>query len=196
MPWRFVPGLHWPEAGERLDAAAAVGIWRIMRKVFSERAGATFLGEAPRMTVAVRKDCVELVWKIQSGVYLTVNLCRVDGERGMLFAGWGRYWRRLANEKAQMPKVEKCCPLLYGILVGEDPDGVTQMDFGRSAEDCENGFGVDVTLPKGLPLYACLTPAVLNKAERLHVKMMNVYNELVECPPFPDWYSGLGEVWE
>lgn len=181
-----------------MDAAAAgrILICRIMKKLFSERAGATFLGETPQFTMAVRKDCVELVWKIRAGVYMTVNLCRVEGERGMLFAGWGRYWKRLTNEKAQLPKVEKCCPLLYGILVGEDPDGVTQMDFGRSEEECENGFGVEVPLLKGLPLYACLTPAVLNKSEQLRVKMLKVYNELVASPPFPDWKSGLGEVWE
>lgn len=48
----------------------------------SERAGAMLLEETPQMTVAVRKDCVELVWKILPGVYLTVILCRVEGERG------------------------------------------------------------------------------------------------------------------
>ncbi len=89
-----------------------------------------------------------------------------------------------------MPKVQKCCLLLYSILVGEDPDGVVQMDFGHSEDELENGFGLEVPQLKELPLYACLMPSVLNHAERLRAKMLKVYNELVGNPPFPDWKMG------
>lgn len=64
-----------------------------------------------------------------------------------------------------MPKLLKHCPTLYEILVGEDKDGVMEMDFGRSEEECEHGFGVEVKISEQLPLVLCITPAVVNKAE-------------------------------
>lgn len=45
-----------------------------MRKLFSEKAGATFNDGLPTTTVCVRKDCVELVSKIDKGFYAVTNL--------------------------------------------------------------------------------------------------------------------------
>ena len=88
------------------------------------KSGATINLETPNMTFAVRKDVIEIVYKVKPGIFLIVNVTRVDAERGMLFVNWGNYFRRLSNEKAQMPKLLKHCPTLYEILVGEDKDGV------------------------------------------------------------------------
>ena len=49
-------------------------------------------------------------------------------------------WKRV-----QLPKVEKCCPVMYEVLTGGDKDGMiemVEMEFGVSAEDAEHGFGV------------------------------------------------------
>ena len=112
----------------------------------STKSGATFNHEAPNMTFAVRKDVIEIVYKVKPGVFQIVNLSRIDAGRGMLFMNWGDYFRRLSNEKAQMPKLQKHCPTLYDILVGDDKNGVKEMDFGRSEEECEHGFGVEVKI--------------------------------------------------
>ena len=82
-----------------------------MRKMLSTKAGATFSLDCPQYTIAVRKDVVEIIFKVKPGVYLVVNLSRVDATRGMLFVNWGSYWNRLTNEKLQLPKLEKCCPV-------------------------------------------------------------------------------------
>ena len=92
--------------------------------MLSTKSGATFNLETPNMTFAVRKDVIEIVYKVKPGIFLIVNVTRVDAERGMLFVNWGNYFRLLSNEKAQMPKLLKHCPTLYEILVGEDKDGV------------------------------------------------------------------------
>ena len=120
--------------------------------MLSTKSGATFNLETPNMTFAVRKDVIEIVYRIKTGVFQIVNFSRIDAGRGMLFMNWGDYFRRLSNEKAQMPKLQKHCPILYDILVGEDKDGIKEMDFGRSEEEFEHGFGVEVKISGQLPL--------------------------------------------
>ena len=71
-----------------------------------------------------------------------------------------------------------------------------EMDFGRSEEEFEHGFGVEVKISGQLPLPLCITPEIVNKAGMLHVKMLKVYNEIVTDAPFPAWKTGLDEVWE
>ena len=114
----------------------------------------------------------------------------------MLFVNWGRYWNRITNEKLQLPKVEKCCPVLFEVLTGDDKDGIGEMYLGMSKEDAEHGFGLEVALPDKLSLLLCLTPSVINKAGIMKNKMLTIYNELVKNPPFPAWKAGLEEVWE
>lgn len=168
----------------------------VMRKMLSAKAGATFSMDCPEFTYAVRKDVVEIIYKVKPGVYLVVNFARVDATRGMLFVNWGRFWDRMTNERLQLPKVEKCCPVLYEVLTGGDKDGMIEMEFGVSAEDAEHGFGLEVPLSDKLPLLLSLTPSVINKAGAMRLKMLTIYNELVKNPPFPAWESGLDEVWE
>ena len=167
-----------------------------MRKMLSTKAGATFSLDSPELTFAVRKDVVEIIYKVKPGVYMVVNFARVDATRGMLFVNWGRFWNRMTNEKLQLPKVEKCCPLLFELLTGDDKDGIMEMEFGLSADVAEHGFGMEIGLSDKLPLLLSLNPAVINKAGALRKKMLTIYNELVTNPPFPAWKSGLEEVWE
>ena len=167
-----------------------------MRKMLQSKAGGTFCMDCPDFTYVVRKDVVEIVFKVKPGVYLVVNFARVEGSRGMLFVGWGRFWDRLTNEKLQMPRIQKCCPVLYGIMTGEDKEGINEMSFGVSAEEADHGFGLEVVVPENLPLLLCLNASVLNKALSMRKKMLLVYNELVKNPPFPAWKEGIGEIWE
>lgn len=167
-----------------------------MRKMLSTKAGATFSMDCPKFTCAVRKDVVEIIYKVKPGVYLVVNFARVDATSGMLFVNWGRFWDRITNETLQLQKVEKCCPVLYEVLTGDDKDGMIEMEFGASAEDADHGFGIEVPLSDKLPLLLSLTPSVINKAGAMRLKTLMIYNELVKNPPFPAWKSGLYEVWE
>ena len=99
---------------------------------------------------------VEIIYKVKPGVYMVVNFARVDATRGMLFVSWGRFWDRITNERLQLPRVEKCCPVLYEVLTGGDKDGIMEMEFGMSAEVADHGFGVEVSLSDKLPLLLSL----------------------------------------
>ena len=68
-----------------------------MRRMLSTKAGATFSYDCPQFTYAVRKDLVEIIYKVKPGVYLVVNFQRVDSTSGMLFVNWGRYWNRITT---------------------------------------------------------------------------------------------------
>lgn len=165
-------------------------------KVLSSKAGATFHQESPNVTFAVHKEHIEIVYKIKAGVYMIINFSRVDSENAVLFADWGNYWKRLSNEKAQIPKIKKCCPTLYKALVGEDEDGVSELYFGATEADKHHGLGIDVKVPSSLPLILCLNATVLNTASALRKKTLTIYNELINNPPFPAWKYGLDDIWE
>ena len=166
-----------------------------MRKMLQAKAGAAFNLDCREFTYAVRKDVVEIIYKVKPGVYMVVNFARVDATRGMLFVSWGRFWDRITNERLQLPRVETCCPVLYEVLTGGDKDGIMEMEFGMSAEVADHGFGVEVSLSDKLPLLLSLTPSVINKAGVMRKKMLTIYHELVKNPPFPAWLRGLDEGW-
>lgn len=52
------------------------------------KAGATFNLECPDLTYVVRKDVVEIVFKVRPGIFIIINFARVNENHGMLFAGW------------------------------------------------------------------------------------------------------------
>ena len=85
----------------------------VMRKMLSAKAGATFSMDCPEFTYAVRKDVVEIIYKVKPGVYLVGVFARFDAISGMFFFIWGRFWDRITNETLQLQKLEKCCPVLY-----------------------------------------------------------------------------------
>jgi len=77
-----------------------------MRKFLSSMAGASFNQELPTQTVCVRKDCVELIYKVKPSVYVIVSLLHVGNGEVMLFVNWAKYFDRLQNQQVQMPRIE------------------------------------------------------------------------------------------
>ena len=96
-----------------------------MRKVLSTTAGATFHNETSYMTLCVRKDYIELIFKIDRGVYIIINIAHVTPEKVVLFTNWGTYFDRLQNLPVQMPRIKANCPTLYAVLTGDDPQILT-----------------------------------------------------------------------
>ena len=62
-----------------------------MWKFLSSTAGASFNQELPTQTVCVRKDCVELIYKVKPSVYVIVSMLHVGDGEAMLFVNWGRF---------------------------------------------------------------------------------------------------------
>ena len=101
---------------------------KAMRKFLSSTAGASFDQELPTQKVCVRKDCVELIYKVKPSVYVIVSMLHVGDGEAMLFVNWARYFDRLQNPQVQMPRIEKHCPTLYAVMTGDDHDGVYECD--------------------------------------------------------------------
>ena len=74
-----------------------------MRKFLSSTAGASFNQEIATQTICVRKDCVELIYKVKPSVYVVVSMLHINDGEAMLFANWARYFDRLQNQQMQMP---------------------------------------------------------------------------------------------
>ena len=84
-----------------------------MRKWLDSKAGAAYLAEIPNTTLCVKKDCIELIYKMDRGLYIVINVMRANATELMLLAEWGDYFDRLKNPDAQMPQIRKAFVLLH-----------------------------------------------------------------------------------
>lgn len=167
---------------------------KAMRKFLSSTAGASFNQELPNQTICVRKNCVELIYKVQPSVYVIVSMLHVSDSEAMLFVNWARYFDRLANPQVQMPRIEKCCPTLYAVMMCDDPDGVYECDC-KPDGTMYHGFSLKVEITSKRALLECITPEMFSKGRLLANKCLKMYMELHNNPPSPAWKDGLDEVW-
>lgn len=161
--------------------------------MLSTKSGATFNEEDPNMTFVVRKEVIEIVYKVKPGLFQIINFARYKEENGLLFANWGNYLSRVTKDEELITKLMMHCPTLCELLMGLDKDGVEDVKYGLSIDDCAYGFGIDIKISNQLPLQLCITPEIENKANMLRKKMLKVYNEIVSNVP---WKTGLNDVWE
>ena len=94
-----------------------------------------------------------------------------------------------------MPRVEKNCPTLYGILADKDPDGLFNMFSGSKDAPDYSFFGYKIPAPNDEVMLECITHEVIKKGLKQANKNLQVYWELFENPPFPAWKDGLKDVW-
>ena len=78
----------------------------MMRKVLSSTAGATFHEETPTFTINIKKEMIELIYKLAPSWYVIVNVFHASEKELMLCCEWGHYFDRLKNPAVQMPKIE------------------------------------------------------------------------------------------
>ena len=165
-----------------------------MRKFLSSKAGATFNKERLEQTISVRKECVELIYKVKPSVYVVVSALRAGDGKVMLFVNWGRYFDRLQNERVQMPRIEKNCPTLYAAMIGEDADGVYECECWPDGV-AYHGFALNIEVPSKLSILECITPDMFSNGRLLANKCLKIYFELHRNSPFPAWKDGLDELW-
>lgn len=95
-----------------------------MRRLFSDKAGATFNANMPSTTICVRKDCVELVSKGDKGAYVIMNVVPAGNGQMMIIANWGCFFDRMQNPAVQLPRCKATRPTLYKLLTNS-LDGIT-----------------------------------------------------------------------
>ncbi len=164
----------------------------------SHRTKAQFYNES-QMTFLVQKDCMDIIFKIKKGVYLTVSVSSLSEGRLLLACDWGVFWNRLKvmrNRKDVLSRLQKECPLAANIFtnVFDTPD--SQASFPYFAYiDKERTRGAVVLEMKAPVMSNSLTDylhdAVVKKAMKLMEYNLNLYCELKEKCPFPVWKSDL-----
>lgn len=162
-----------------------------MRRAFDTKAGASFNSSSPHITYSVRQKELEIIFKFNKGFFCIINVLYTVGDKLLLAANWGKFFDVLQNPEVQLPKVEKTCPTLYAILIGENKDGI----FYGKHSDGANFIGIELPRPQATYLPELLTADVIKSAQKLSDTVYICYRELYDTPPFPGWKKRLNEIW-
>lgn len=140
--------------------------------------------------MAVKKDCIELIYKIKPGVFMIVNLLRTKGDEVLLFTNLGNYFKRLQNPQVQLPQIKRTCPKLYRILTGDDE--VKELELPATST---HGFDITYKVVLDQALFASIDKNVLKCFTGFVQKNLDIFFQLQNTPPFPAWKDGLKELW-
>lgn len=86
------------------------------------------------ITFFVQKDCVDIIFKVKRGIYLTVSVYSLSGDRLLLACLWDGFWNRLRhmnNRKDVISRLEKTCPLTSGIFTNASSTHFAYIDKER-----------------------------------------------------------------
>lgn len=147
-----------------------------------------------QMTFWVQKDCIDIIFKIRRGVYLTVSVYSLSRGRLLLACAWGDFWNRLKvehNRKEILARLKMFCPSAANIFTNTKAPHFAFLD-----KDQTNGA---VVLEMKAPVQTSsitdyLHEKVVEKAIELMTYNLNVYVELDEKCPFPDWKMDLEKL--
>lgn len=163
-----------------------------MRKFLSTTAGATFNECNPNFTICVRKDCVELIVKLNKGVYAIVNMRYADKEHIMLSASWGRFFKRFAIPTVLLPRIKATCPKLYQLLT----HGLDNFMMVHDAEIKKMCIGSILSRTSSSSLICQIDDELVEAVFDMVNTIVSVYREIKDNPPFPAWKDRLDEVWQ
>lgn len=159
----------------------------------SKRTSAQFYNES-QMTFLVRKDCVDIIFKIKRGVYLTVSVYSLSDNRLLLSCDWGCFWNRLKgmrNRENVLNRLRKICPLAANIFTNTAFPHFVFLD----KEEKEGAVVVEMKAPAQTNSIAdYLHEKVVYKAIELMEYNLNLYTELEEKCPFTAWKKDLEEL--
>lgn len=146
-----------------------------------------------QMTFFVRKNCVDIIFKIQKGVYLTVSVYSLSEGRLLLACAWGEFWNHLngiRNRKEALARMKKSCPLAANILTNIVSPHFVYLD----KEQREGAVVLVVKAPVQTNSIAdYLHEKVVEKTMELMRYNLNLYVELEEKCPFLEWKADLGK---
>lgn len=170
----------------------------------SNRTKAQFYNDS-QMTFLVQKDHVDIIFKVNKGIYLTVEVYSLSEGRLLLACTWGEFWNRLKrmrNREEVLAKLKKACPLAANIFTNQVAPHFAYLDPSTSYFDfAQHKSGTGQT--QGAVVVEMKAPAQTNSiADYLHEKVvekamelmkynLNLYVELDEKCPFAQWKSDL-----
>lgn len=158
-----------------------------------KRTSAQFYNNS-QMTFLVQKDCVDVIFKIRRGIYLTVSVYALSEGRLLLSCAWGKFWNRLKkmrNRKEVLARLRKSCPLAANIFTNKVSPHFVYLD----REEKEGAVVVEMKAPVQTNSIAdYLHEKVVDKAIELMGYNLNLYTELEEKCPFPAWKQDLEDL--
>ena len=161
-----------------------------MRNFIDKKAGASFLKDYS-YTYAVRQSHVELIIKVNKGVYGIICLIPVGVDQLGITCGWGTFFNRLNNHENPgklLQKLEKSCPTVCNLFTGQTP-------YSFISFPDENNIGAVSLMMNTKPNFNLLEfigdKNVIDEAEKLFSFNCKLYNEIKEKCPFEGWRKGL-----
>ncbi len=151
---------------------------------------AQFYNES-RMTFLVQKDCVDIIFKVKRGVYLTVSVYSLSEGRLLLVCAWGEFWNRLKgmrNRKDVLVRLKKACPLAANIFTNTVSPHFAYIDKEQKEGAVVQEMKAPV-LTNNIADY--LHEKVVEKAMKLMRYNLNLHVELEEKCPFVAWKADL-----
>ena len=147
------------------------------------------------MTFLVRKKCIDIIFKIKRGVYLTVSVYSLSDNRLLLACCWGVFWNRLKemrNREDVLVRLRKSCPLTANIFTNTVSPHFAYLD----KEEKEGAVVVEMKAPvQTNSVSDYLHEKVVDKAIELMGYNLNLYTELEENCPFPAWRQALENLY-
>lgn len=143
------------------------------------------------ITFFVHKDCVDIIFKVKRGVYLTVSVYSLSGDRLLLACLWDGFWNRLRhmnNRKDVIRRLEKTCPLTSGILTNASSTHFAYIDKEREI----GAIVLEMTAPiQSNSIADFLHGQVIDNAMKLMEFNLDLYCELEDKCPFAVWKEDL-----
>lgn len=143
------------------------------------------------MTFLVQSDCVDIIFKIKRGVYLTVSVYSLSDNRLLLACSWGNFWNRLdkmKNREDVLVCLKRSCPLASNIFTNTVSPHFVYMDKDKQ----EGAVVLEMKIPiQTNSISDYLHDKVLSKAIELMSYNLNLYAELEENCPFATWRNDL-----
>lgn len=142
----------------------------------------------------VQKDGVDIIFKIQRGLYLTVSVSALSDDRLLLACAWDSFWNRMRNMKNAadvLKKLKKTCPLAAEIFGKTDGPHFVFLDKEQKEGAVVLEMNVDGNLGSFLDF---LKEEVIDKASELIKYNLNLQVEVEEKCPFPQWKKDLKEL--
>ena len=156
----------------------------------TNRTKANFYNES-QMTFFVQKDCVDIIFKIKKGVYLTVSAYSLSEGRLLLACDWGTFWNRLKgmrNRKDVLAKFKKACPLATNIFTNTVSPHFAYID----KEQSQGAVVLEMKAPvQTNSISDYLHEKVIEKAMELVKYNLILYCELEEKCSFFAWKTDL-----
>lgn len=161
-----------------------------MTQFISKRTSAQFYNNS-QMTFLVRKECVDIIFKIKRGVYLTISVYSLSDSRLLLACSWGNFWNRfklMKNRDDVLVRLKKVCPLVANIFTNTIAPHFVYLD----KDEKEGAVVVEMNAPvQTNSISDYLHETVVKKAMELMHYNLNLFVELEEKCPFSIWRQDL-----